>query len=75
MAAKNPNVVQFQDLYKAIDESRRENRVLFDQLNTKIDSNYVTRLEFEPVQKIVYGLVALVLTSVVSALILLVIKK
>lgn len=44
-------------------------------LENKIDNNYVTKTEFEPVQKLVYGLVGLVLTTVFGALVLLVIKQ
>lgn len=44
-------------------------------LSEKIDSNYVTKTEFEPVQKLVYGLVGLVLTTVMGALLLLVVKQ
>lgn len=44
-------------------------------LSDKIDNNYVTKTEFEPVQKLVYGLVGLVLTTVVGALLLLVVKQ
>ena len=42
-----------------------------DQLNSK----YVSREEFKPVKTIVYGFVALVLTSVIGALITLVLKS
>lgn len=44
------------------------------EINVKLDQKYVTHDEFEPVKKIVYGIVALILTSVVVALIALVIK-
>jgi len=44
-------------------------------LSEKIDNNYVTKSEFEPVQKIVYGLVGMMLVTVVSALLLLVVKQ
>lgn len=41
----------------------------------EIKSKYVTRNMFEPIQKIVYGLVGLILTSVVVALIALVVQQ
>lgn len=44
---------------------------LFDALDTK----YVTKDEFAPVKSLVYGLVALILTTVFGALLLLVITK
>lgn len=40
-----------------------------------IQGHFVTREEWEPVKKIVYGLVAMILTAVVGALIGLVIIK
>jgi len=45
------------------------------ELNTKIDNNYVTRIEFEPVRNIVYGLVSLLLTGVIGSLLMMVIRK
>ena len=46
-----------------------------EELEKKIDNQYVTRMEFEPIKKIVYGIVTLVLTAVVVALIGLVVMK
>lgn len=40
-----------------------------------LEGNYVTRIEFEPIKKVVYGLVALILVAVVGAVIALVVKK
>lgn len=44
------------------------------QIHEKLDHKYVSRDEFDPVKKLVYGLVALILTSVGVALIALVLK-
>lgn len=44
-------------------------------LSAKIDDNYITRQEFEPIRKLVYGLVALILTGVVGGLLTLIIQK
>ena len=44
-------------------------------LENKIDNNYVTRTEFEPVKKLVYGLVSLTLMTVVAALYAQIIKQ
>lgn len=41
--------------------------------NVKVD--YVTREEFQPIKSIVYGMVTIVLTGVIGALIALVINK
>jgi len=46
-----------------------------DKIIDKLDKNYVTKAEFAPVQKIVYGLVTLILTSVVIALLALVVRQ
>ena len=43
-------------------------------INSKLDADYVTQDQFEPVKKIVYGLVSLILVAVVGALIALIIK-
>ena len=40
-----------------------------------VQQDYVTKAEFDPVKKLVYGLVALILTAVMVALISLVLKK
>ena len=45
-----------------------------DSVDQKISTHYVSREEFEPIKKIVYGMVALILISVVGALISLVVK-
>jgi len=45
------------------------------EIKTKIDSDYVTKEEFIPVQRVVFGLVALILTAVVGALVGLVVLR
>lgn len=44
-------------------------------IKQKLEGQYVTQDEFEPIKKIVYGLVTLILTAVVMGLIGLVLKK
>ena len=46
-----------------------------DEIKKKLDDNYVTQQEFEPIKKLVYGLVGLILTGVILALLGLVIIK
>jgi hypothetical protein len=46
-----------------------------DEIKKKLESDYVTRAEFTPVQRVVYGLVALLLTGVGGALLALVLRK
>lgn len=43
-------------------------------LNDKVDHNYVTKEEFRPVKQIVYGLVGLILVSVVGAVMALIVR-
>lgn len=50
-------------------------RKAVDTLTDKIDANYVTKEQFEPIQKIVYGLVGLILIAVVGALMTLILRK
>lgn len=45
------------------------------EINKKLCGEYVSKIEFEPVKRIVYGMVALILTAVIGALIGLVILK
>ena len=45
-----------------------------DGVDQKISTHYVSREEFEPIKKIVYGMVGLVLVAVVGALVSLVVK-
>ena len=44
-------------------------------IKTSMEADYVSRLEFQPVQKIVYGMVSLILVAVIGALVTLVIKQ
>lgn len=46
-----------------------------DQIDGKLENQYITRLEFEPIQKLVYGLVGLILVAVVGALVSLVVMQ
>lgn len=43
-----------------------------EELRQDLRTNFVTRHEFEPVRMIVYGMVALILTSVMAALLALI---
>jgi hypothetical protein len=45
------------------------------EINTKLEQRYITREEFEPIKKIVYGVVGIMLTGMVVALIALIIGK
>jgi len=61
IAVINTNIIDIKDDVKEIKE--------------KLEQDYVTVSEFDPIKKVVYGLIALILTSVVGALVALVIRK
>jgi hypothetical protein len=42
-------------------------------VDTKVSSHYVSKEEFDPIKKIVYGMVSLILIAVVGALVTLVV--
>lgn len=44
-------------------------------VDTKVSSHYVSKEEFEPIKKIVYGLVSLILIAVVGAVVSLVVTS
>ena len=44
-----------------------------EDIDKKVSSGYVTKEEFDPIKKIVYGMVSLILTAVVGAVVALVI--
>ena len=44
-------------------------------IKSVLKADYVTRDEFSPIKSIVYGLVGIVLTSVIGALVALVVKQ
>ena len=50
-------------------------KTAIDRLEKMIDDKYVTKTEFEPIKRIVYGTTALILTAVCIALLALVIKN
>lgn len=45
------------------------------KIENNLEADYITRVEFEPVKKIMYGMVALILTMVLGAVISVVIKR
>lgn len=46
----------------------------FDEFKEEVKSTYVTRVEFEPIQKLVYTMIGIVLTTVLAAILALVIN-
>ncbi len=45
-----------------------------DKIDERLEKDYVTQDQFEPIKKIVYGLVGTILMAVVGAIVALVIK-
>jgi len=58
-----------------IDERTRSMAVDLEEMKVSVRRGYVRRDEFVPVQRLVYGLVALTLTTVAGAVIALVIRS
>lgn len=70
------------DLYEELTNLRREFNTddkaieaKIEVLEGKIDKTYVRLVEYEPVRKIVYGLVGAVLLAFVSAVLMIVIRS
>jgi hypothetical protein len=45
------------------------------EIKNLVKEQYITKAEFEPVKRLVYGLVSIVLTGVIGAILYLVIQK
>ena len=69
--AKETNETKFAIIAKDLEFIRSD----ITDIKNDIQRHFVTREEYEPVKRIVYGLVSLILTAVVVALIGLVIIK
>jgi len=64
-----------QELLARIDERTERLQEDFQSLRQEIVASYVTRAEFDPVKKIVYGMVSLIMISVGAAIIALVVHS
>jgi hypothetical protein len=64
-----------EQVYNLINEMRKELKEDFEALEEKSEKIYVKVEAFDPVRKLVYGLVGIVLTSVMVALLGLVVLK
>jgi len=71
----NADRITTKEVYRLVEDMRRELRTDISKLDDRISKNYVTQEEFEPVKKLVYGVVGLILMSVVGALLALIIIK
>ncbi len=68
-------IVNIHDNLAEIKEMMQQVKLDLDEKDKRNEERYVNRDQFDPVQKIVYGVVALILTAVVGALIALVLMK
>ena len=63
-----------EEVYKLVEEIRKESKADYLNLEAKADKIYVKIEAFEPVRKVVYGLVAVILSTVILALVTLLTK-
>jgi hypothetical protein len=78
MAPRNNQTSTNQDLRTEIAVLKNDIKYLtdkVDEISSKLDYKYVTQDEFDPIKKIVYGLVALILTAVIGAVVSLVLNR
>lgn len=71
MARKNNTEVDLAVMAKDISSIRDD----VTEIKLQLESKYVTQVEFDPVKKVVYGLVGLILVAVAGAIIALVVVK
>lgn len=62
------------EAHSAILAQVTEMNIKFDEICEKFDKKYVTQDRFGPVEKVVYGLVALILTGVITAILVFILK-
>lgn len=67
--------MEAKEIYELLDKIRSEVKEDFERLENKADKIYVKVEAFEPVRKVVYGLIGLILTAVILALIGMVVSK
>jgi len=46
-----------------------------DKIDASLESKYITKLEFDPIKKLVYGTVGIILVAVMTALVRLVLMQ
>ncbi len=59
---------------KAINEGLKEMNKGFERIDKKLDEKFVTKESFWPVKTLVFGMVGIILTGVVMALMVMIIK-
>ena len=64
--------IEMKNLIKTNSDDHKDILEKIDGIDEKLDKAFVTKIEFTPVKNVVYGLVGLLLTTVVVALVRLV---
>ena len=62
-------------IMRTLDEIKRDQIANQAKIELTLEKHYVMQADFVPIQKLVYGLVGLILTSFVVAILTLVLKK
>lgn len=70
-----PSTDAFAEMLYRIDERTSTLVRDFEEFKDLVNGAFISRAEFEPIQKIVYGIVTLILTTVFGAILALVIKQ
>lgn len=75
-------IARLSERVRSLDEKITEIRFLMNKMTesaerneTKSEDSYVTKLEYEPIRKLVYGAVGFILITVLSTFMLLIIKS
>jgi hypothetical protein len=63
-----------EEIYKLIEQTRKELKTDFEKLDEKSERIYVKVESFEPVRKLVFGMVGVVLFAVIGAMVAIVIR-
>lgn len=71
MPRKKPTPQDIEDALIRQDLEYIKDRV--SKIDNQLEANYITRQEFAPIQKLVYGMVSLVLVTVFGALLAMVV--
>lgn len=61
--------------YELINEFRKEMNDRFDSIEKRMCTDYVTKDRYTPVERLVYGMVGVILLAVVTAIVALVVNK
>jgi ABC-type phosphate transport system permease subunit len=70
-----PSTDAFAEMLYRIDERTSTLCKDFEEFKDMVNGAFISRAEFEPVRKLVYGLVTLILTTVFGSILALVIKQ